>query len=430
MILLATYALLFIALVAISVPIAFALGISTIAAFVANDYSIQLFAQRLWTGLDRFTLVAIPLFILTGELVGGSGILTRLMDFARMLVGRIKGGLFYINILVSMFFGGVNGSAIADTSAIGSMLIKATSDEYKDAETAAAVTACSSIVGPIIPPSIPMLIYAFAAANVSVAGMFLAGVVPGILLGLAFMAASFIIILGKPYPRGGKSITWPERLRIIRRFAVAVVLPVIMVVGIVGGIVTPTEAGCLGILYALVIGFFVTRELTMRAVYRALKRTVIVSAIVMIMVAVGNGSTWLLTIEGVPQLVSDSFRTLTGNPNVFLLLMLLFYVLVGMFIEQAAAMIMLVPVFAPLAGSYGIDPLHFGVFTCLSLAIGLVTPPVGLCLFVSSSIAQVSLHRVFRASVPYLMAMIAVLLLVTYAPQIYLWLPKLFGIQQ
>lgn len=424
------FAFLFIVLVAISIPIAFALGLSTIAAFLIGDYPLQLYAQRLWTGIDKFTLVAIPLFILAGELVSGSGILVRLMDFARLLVGRIKGGLLYINILASMFFGGVNGSAIADTSAIGSMLIKATADEYKDPETAAAVTACSSIVGPIIPPSIPMLIYAFAAANVSVAGMFLAGVIPGILLGVSLMAVTFLITLKKPYARTKVRYTWADVVRISARFIVAAVLPLIMVVGIVGGIVTPTEAGCLGILYALAIGFFVTRELTWRAVYNALRRTVIVTAIVMIMVAVGNGSTWWLSIEGVPQLVSETFRGMTGHPGVFLLLMLLFYVLVGMFIEQAAAMIMLVPVFAPLAESYGIHPLHFGMFTCLALAIGLVTPPVGLCLFVSSSIAQVSLHRVFRAAVPYLGAMILVLLLVTYAPQVYLWVPELFGIRQ
>jgi tripartite ATP-independent transporter DctM subunit len=417
------YTLLFLLLVAVSVPIAFALGLATVAVFAWSDLPVQLFAQRLWTGLDRFSLVAIPFFILAGELMSGSGILARLLDFARLLVGRIKGGLLYMNVLVSMFFGGVNGSAIADTSAIGSLLIKATNREYKDPALAAAVTACSSIVGPIIPPSLPMLIYAFAAANVSVAGMFLAGIVPGVLLGLALLAVTFLIVRGKAYPRDTTRYTARQVLRIILRFGMAAVLPLLMVAGIVSGAATPTEAGCLGILYALLVGFLVTRELSPRTVYAALQRTVVVSSIVLIMIAVGNGSTWLLTISGVPVLTRDAFTFLTADPLVFLLLMLVFYLLVGMFIEQAAAMIMLVPVFAPLAASYGIAPLHFGVFTCLALAIGLVTPPVGLCLFVAGGIARVPVHSVFRAALPYLLAMLAVLLLVTLWPQSFLWLP-------
>ncbi len=421
------YAMLFLVLVAISIPIAFALGLSTLFVFVLTDQPIALFTQRLWTGLDKFTLVAIPFFILAGELMGGSGILLRLLDFARLLVGRIKGGLLYINILVSMFFGGINGSAIADTSAVGSMLIKATKEEYKDPEMAAAVTAVSSVVGPIIPPSLPMLIYVFAAANVSVAGLFLAGIVPGILLGLSMLAVTFFISKKKNYPADNTKYTFKDVIRILLRFSIAAVLPVIMVAGIVGGVVTPTEAGCLGIVYALIIGFFVTKELTMKAVYEALGRTVIVTAIVMIMVAVGNVSTWWLTIEGVPAFISETFQSFTSNAHIFLLLMLIFYLFVGLFIEQAAAMIMLVPVFAPLAISYGIDPIHFGLFTCLALAMGLVTPPVGLCLFVASSIAQVPIQRVFRTSTPYLLAMAVVLVLVTFFPQTFLWIPHMFG---
>jgi tripartite ATP-independent transporter DctM subunit len=429
MIVLILYAFLFLVLIAISIPIAFSLGLSTLVVFFLTDQPIDLFAQRLWTGLDKFTLVAIPLFILSGELMGGSGILIRLLDFARSLVGRIKGALLYINILVSMLFGGVNGSAVADTSAIGSMLIPATKDEYKDPELAAAVTAVSSVVGPIIPPSLPMLIYAFAAANVSVAALFMAGIIPGILLGLAMMMVTFFIVRKKNYPRDNRKYTIREVFTILRRFSVAAVLPFIMVYGIVGGIVSPTEAGCVGVIYALVVGFFITKELTFTAVYNALVRTVMVSAIVMIMVSIGNVATWWITIEGVPKLISSFFQSITSNPDVFLLLMLLLYLFVGIFIEQAAAMIMLVPVFAPLAESYGIDPIHFGLFTCLALAIGLITPPVGLCLFVSSSIAKVSIQKVFRASTPYLMSMVVVLLIVTFFPEIYLWLPATFGLK-
>lgn len=422
------YAILFLILVALSLPIAFALGLSTLAVFAISGHPIDLFTQRMWTGLDKFSLVAIPLFIFAGELMGGSGILIRLMDFARLLVGRIRGALLYINILVSMFFGGINGSAVADTSAVGSMLIKPTVKEYKNPDIAAAVTAVSSIVGPIIPPSLPMLIYVFAAANVSVAGMFLAGVIPGILLGLSLLAVTYGIVKRRQYPKDETRYTWRDVLRIIRRFLVAAILPLIMVVGIVGGIVSPTEAGCIGVVYALIVGFFITRELKWKDVYQAMIRTVMVTSIVMIMVSIGNVATWWLTIEGIPVMISDAFQSITSNAGVFLLLMLLFYLFVGLFIEQAAAIIMLVPVFAPLAVSYGIDPLHFGIFTCVALAIGLVTPPVGLCLFISSTIAKVPLLRTFRASYPYLGALFVVMLVITYVPDLYLWLPRMFGL--
>lgn len=421
------FALLFLILVAVTLPIAFALGLATIAAFLISDYSLQLYAQRLWTGLDKFTLVAIPFFILAGELMSGSGILSRLLDMARMLIGRVKGGLLYINILVSMLFGGINGSAVADTSAVGSLLIKATKKEYNDPELAAAVTACSSIVGPLIPPSVPMLIYAFAAANVSVAGLFLAGIVPGLAVGIALMAVTWYICRGRSFSAEKRSYRKEEIVRVLVRFTTAAVLPVIMVAGIVGGVATPTEAGCVGIVYALLVGFFVTRELTLKAVYAAMTRTVVVSAVVLLLVSVGNATTWWLTVEGVPMMLRDAFSSITSSPVVFLMLMVMLYLFIGMFIEQAAAMIMLVPVFAPLAERFGVDPIHFGLVTCLSLALGLVTPPVGLCLFVAGGIAEAPIHKVFRVSIPYVVATLLVLLVVTFLPESFLWLPRIFG---
>ncbi|MGM0562314.1 MAG: TRAP transporter large permease [Pseudomonadota bacterium] len=424
---LAIYLLSFLALVVISMPIAFALGLSTVLVFWLDGQSFSLFAQRLWTGLDKFTLVAIPLFIFAGELMGGSGILTRLLDFARLLVGRIRGSLLHVNILVSMFFGGINGSAIADTSAVGSMMIKATEREYGDPDLAAATTAVSSVVGPIIPPSIPMLIYAFAAGNVSIAALFLAGVVPGILIGLSLLAVTALVVRKKNYPSLREQYTVLGALRILARFLIAAILPLIMVVGVVGGVATPTEAGCLAIVYALFIGFAVTRELTLRQVYAAMARTVIVTAVVMIIISFGNVSTWWLTIEGMPRAISSFLEGFTESPYVFLAIMLVVYLVIGMFIEQAAAMVMLVPIFAPLATSYGIDPIHFGLFTCLTLALGLVTPPVGLCLFVAGGIAGVPVQAVLRAALPHLLAMLMILLLVTFVPELYLWLPRAFG---
>ncbi|MCB1342694.1 MAG: TRAP transporter large permease, partial [Pseudooceanicola sp.] len=312
-------------------------------------------------------------------------------------------------------------------SAVGAMLIKATEKEYGEADLAAATTAVSSVIGPIIPPSLPMLIYAFAAGNVSIAALFLAGIVPGILLGIALLIATAIIVAGKDWPRDRQRYGLGDVVRITRRFLLAAVLPVIMVAGIVGGFATPTEAGCIAIAYALLIGFLVTRELTVRAVLDAMERTVIVTAVVMIIIAFGNVSTWWLTIEGVPRGVATWVQGVTDSPVGFMALMLAIYLVVGLFIEQAAAMVMLVPIFAPLASHYGIDPVQFGLFTCLTLAFGLVTPPVGLCLFVAAGIAGVPVARVVRAAVPHLVAMMMVILLVGFIPQIYLWLPRWFG---
>ncbi|MEZ5834867.1 MAG: TRAP transporter large permease [Geminicoccaceae bacterium] len=421
------YFLTFVLLIAFSVPIAYALGLSTILVFWVDAQPLPLFTQRLWTGLDKFTLVAIPLFILAGELMGGSGILSRLLDFSRLLVGRIKGSLLHINILVSMFFGGINGSAIADTSAVGSMLIKATEEEYGDAELAAATTAVSSVIGPIIPPSLPMLIYAFAAGNVSIAAIFLAGIVPGVLLGVALLLMTALLVRKRNYPVSRQRYSFMDVFHITRRFLVAAILPVIMVAGIVGGFATPTEAGCLAIVYALFIGFVVTRELSVAHVLVAMERTVIVTAVVMIIISFGNVSTWWLTIEGVPRTISAFVQGFTDSPVVFIGLMLVIYLTIGLFIEQAAAMVMLVPIFAPLASNYGIEPVQFGLFTCLTLAFGLVTPPVGLCLFVSAGIAGVPVQRVAVAALPYLIAMFMVILLVGFVPQVYLWLPRWFG---
>jgi len=422
------YLLMFLVLIAVSVPIAFALGLSSIVVFIVTDQPLALLSQRLWTGLNTFTLVAIPLFILTGELMSSSGILERLLNFSRLILGRIKGSLLYINVLGSMFFGGVNGSAVADTSAIGSMLIPASKKEYKDSELVASITAISSITGPLIPPSVPMLIYAFAASNVSVSALFLAGIVPGILLGLVMLIITYFIVKGKDYPEPEKAnYTGLDILKIIGWFLVSLILPIIMVVGITSGVMTPTEAGTVGVIYAVIIGFFVTKELTFEKLYNAFYRTIITSAIVMIMVSIGHVAIWWLTMEGLPGIVGDTIQATTETPWVFLLIVLFIYLFIGLFIDQTPAMIMLVPILAPLADFYGIDPIQFGIVTVLALAIGLVTPPVGICLFVSSSIAETPIVNVFRASTPYLIGLGFVLILITFIPNIYLWVPRMFG---
>ena len=422
------YLVLFLVLIAVSVPIAFALGVSSVVVFILTNQPLDLLAQRLFTGLNTFTLVAIPLFILTGELMSVSGILEKLLNFSRLILGKIKGALLYINIIGSMFFGGVNGSAVADTSAIGSMLIPASKREYKDPELVASITAISSITGPLIPPSVPMLIYAFAASNVSVSGLFLAGIIPGILIGIGMLIVTYFIVKKKDYPvPEASNYTGKDVLKIIGWFLVALVLPVIMIMGIVSGVMTPTEAGCIGVIYSVLIGFFVTRELTLESLYQALYKTTLTSAIVMIMVSIGHVAIWWLTMEGLPRIVGDAIESFTSSAWIFLLLILIIYLFVGLFIDQTPAMIMLVPIFAPMAVSFGIDPIHFGIVTVFALAIGLVTPPVGICLFVSSSIANVPILNVFKASKYYFVGLLITLLIVTFIPEVYMWIPKMFG---
>lgn len=421
------FLIVFMILVLFSVPIAFSLGISTTIVLLLSGAPVGVIPQRLWTGLDKFAFIAIPFFILAGELMSSSGILTRLLDFARLLVGRIKGGLLQMNILVSMIFGGINGSAVADSSAVGAMLIPATTQEYGDADFAAAVTACSSVVGPIIPPSLPMLIYALAAGNVSIGGLFLAGIIPGMFLGVGMMTIAYFVARRRKYPSDMRRYTYREVIVIIRRFLLAVLLPVIMVGGIVSGIFSPTEAGGIAVFYAIFVGFVVTKELTLKKFYNGVIRTVVITSVVLLMIAISNICTWWLSTQQVPVILGSFINDLTSNHNVFLLMLLGVYLITGLFIEAAAAMIMLVPVLLPIAMSYGIHPIQLGLITCLGLLIGLVTPPVGLCLFITSGIANRPVEKVFVAAIPLIGIEIFVLVIVTYFPQTYLWLPALIG---
>ena len=420
------YLVLFIFLILIGIPIAFSLGISTLLIFMISGAPAGLIPQRMWNGISSFPLVAIPLFILAGELMSTGGILARILDFARLLVGRFKGGLYHVNILISMIFGGLNGSAVADTSAVGALLIKPTVDEYKDPDLAAAVTACSSVVGPIIPPSVPMLVYAFVG-EVSVTEMFSAGMVPGILIGLGLMVVTYLITLRKNYVVQVKPTPFKEVLRIFRRFLLPFLLPLIMIGGIVSGIFTPTEAGCVATLYALVVGFFVTRELTLKKCYNAFLRTAMLTAIVMIMVSVaGVATNWLARMQ-VTLLVAGLFKSITATPGGFWPLYILFLLIIGLFLEQVAAIIMIVPVMLPVALSYGITPVQFGLVTVVTLAAGLVTPPVGLCVYISSGIARRKVEGVFLHALPYLALMVGIIFLLAMFPGIYLWVPKMLG---
>lgn len=423
-----TLLVLFLVTVAIGVPVAFALGVASIVVFtILNPDLLALLPQRIFTGIDLFALVAIPFFILAGELMGGSGILDRILNFSQMVAGRVRGSLAQINILVSMIFGWINGSGVAGASAVGSMLIPRMAETYRNPGFASAVTACSATVGPIIPPSVPMIVYALVATNVSVAGLFAAGVVPGILMGVGLMAVAYLVARHRGYAAAPGTYTWPERLRITGNFTIAALLPVIMVGGIVLGIFTPVEAGAVAVFYALVVGAFVTRTLSRPAVLSALLRTGIISSVVFLMMGVANVASWILTTQQVPMQAAEAIRALTDNPLMFLLLVNILLLIVGFFFDVVAAMVMFGPILIPMATSFGIDPLHFGMIFTLNLVIGLVTPPVGICLFIAAGISRTPIEQVIKESWPFLAWLLVVLAIVTYAPDTYLWLPRMLG---
>lgn len=414
--------------ISLGVPIAFALGIATVAVFLMiNPMLLPLLPQRIFTGLDLFALVAIPFFILAGELMGSSGILDRILSFARVLVGRFRGGLGQVTVLVGMIFGWINGSGVAGASAVGSMLIPRTAKEYNNPGFASAVTACASTIGPIIPPSVPMIIYALVAQNVSVAGLFAAGVVPGVLIAVGMMVVVYLVARKRNYPTDSTTYSLRDKIRISRQFMVGAFLPVIMVGGIMGGIFTPVEAGAVAVLYALLVGLFVTRTLNTAAIYHALKRTGMISSVVFLMMGMANVASWILTTEQIPQMAAEAISSLTSSPWVFLLLINLILLVVGFFFDTVAAMVMFGPLLIPMAETFGIDPLQFGMIFTVNLIIGMVTPPVGLCLFITAGIGKVSIEEVFKEAIPFLLWLLVVLGIVTYLPETYLWLPHMLG---
>jgi C4-dicarboxylate transporter DctM subunit len=417
----------FVTFLLIGTPIAFVLGITGVLGFLVYDPGLlRLVPQRMYAGVDAFPLMAAPFFILAGELMGTSGILSRLIRFAESLVGHVRGGLAHVNIVASMIFAGISGSAIADASALGSALIPAMEKRYKR-DFAAAVCAAAATIGPIIPPSIPMVIYAYVVGRVSIGGLFLAGVVPGILMGLGMMVVVYFIARRRGFEPEARRATALEIAAAFRQAIWAMLMPVIIIGGILGGIFTATEAAAVAVAYAVVVGRFVTRELQWRHVRDALSRTAVVTAVVFLLMATSNIVSWILTATMVPAHLSAMLRELSPSPAVFLLLVNIFLLIVGCLIDNVAAMVMIAPILAPIAAQYGIDPLHFGFVFVLNSVIGVLTPPVGAVLFTVCGIANAPIEKVARESFPLLVWQIVVLFLVTYVPVVALGVPHFFG---
>jgi tripartite ATP-independent transporter DctM subunit len=416
----------FIVSLLIGVPISFSLGVGAVAYLLQKGMSLGIIAQRMFTGLDSIAFIAIPFFIIAGDLMNGAGITKRLVGLSNVLVGRLKGGLAHISIISSMFFGGVSGSAVADASAIGSMMIPPMVESGFDLDFSAAVIASASVMGPIIPPSIPFVVYALLSST-SVAALFLSGVIPGVLIGISLMIVAYFIAKKRNYPRNPKWPTFKEAVQALFQGLVPLLMPVIILGGILSGIFTATEASGIAILYALIIGVLVYRSLSWKKMTEILIASAKLTGVIFLLISASNIFNWSLIIEQVPQKLTMFVSQYIKTPGMLLLVINIVLLIVGTFMEGTAAMIMLVPILLKITAVYSISPIMLGTIVVLNLMIGLITPPVGLCLFVVCGLTKLKIEQLTRAVLPFLAAEIVVLFLVTYIEPLSMWLPRLAG---
>lgn len=418
----------FVVLLLLGVPIAFGIGLAAICTLLAGMPALPAattVAQRMATGLDSFALLAIPFFILAGQLMNRGGIARRLIDFAKSVVGVLPGGLAHVNILASMLFGAISGSAVAAASAVGGVMVPRMDEEGYDRSYGAAVNITSATTGLIIPPSNILIVYSLASGGVSIAALFLAGYVPGLLVGLALMVVAGVLAVQKGYPRQAR-VHPRQALRAFWEAVPSLLMLLVVIGGIVAGIFTATEASAVAVLYALVLAL-AYREVRLGDLPDVLLEAASTTAIVMLLIATSMGFSWVMSYENIPQRVSQGLIALTDNRIVILLLINLLLLFVGTFMDITPAVLIFTPIFLPIVAAMGVDPTHFGIMMVLNLCVGLCTPPVGSVLFVGCGIAGVPITRVVRPLLPFFLAMLVALLLVTFIPALSLWLPGVFG---
>jgi tripartite ATP-independent transporter DctM subunit len=414
----------FLILLIIGFPIAFCLLGGSILYLVIQGYPLTLITQRMFEGMNGFPLLAVPFFVLTGQLMLKGRLLGRMCEFANALIGHIRGGLAMINIVVSLFLGSIIGLAVADAASLGSFLIPMMKDEGYEASFASAVTASSALLGPIMPPSVLMILYAIAVGKTSIAGIFLGAIIPAFMICGAQIVVTYIISFRRGYPKHPRS-TWVQKWKAFKGAALALFLPVIILGGIFGRVFTVTEASAMAALYALIIGFVIHRDIKIRDLPEIITETALTTGLVLILAGASTVTAWIIANE---QVISRIAEPLGQLPVVvFLLLINIFLLLNGCFMDDYASVIIIGPILAPIAWTFGIDPIHIGIIICINLVIGLSTPPFGIVLFVTSPIAKVKLEETVSAAIPLILVSIAVLLLVTYVPSICLFLPRLFG---
>lgn len=410
---------------ALGVPLVFAiLSSSLLALFIVRPGTpLELVPQLFVSGIDNFPLLAVAFFFLAGELMNASGITDRILNFANALVGHVRGGLCQVGILTSMVFAGVSGSAVADAAAVGSVLIPAMKRAGYPAAFSAALIETASVMGPIIPPSIPMIIYA-VLAEASVGRMFLAGIVPGLLIAAGLAALSYVISRRRGFPKGQR-VTAKEFLQTTRDATLAIASPVIILGGILGGVFTATEAGAIAALYVLLLGTLIYRTLDAPGIWKALVTSARGTATVLVILGASSIFAWLVADQKIGQETVKLVFAISREPWIVLLLINLVFFIAGLFLDPLAALIILVPIFLPLSRAIGLDPVHFGLIVVFNLMIGLCTPPVGYLIFLTASLAQAPTMQVIRESMPFVVVLVLVLLLVTYVPAVSLFIPNL-----
>ncbi|MBT5204529.1 MAG: TRAP transporter large permease [Gammaproteobacteria bacterium] len=422
------YFWIFLFLLAASMPVVFALLIGPGLGLALDGEQVfyKTLLSRLYNGLDSFPLMALPFFILAGQIMNAGGITRSIVDFSQAMIGHVRGGLAQVNIGSSLLFAGLSGSAVADASALGKIFIPAMHQNGYSRPFAAAITAASSVIGPIIPPSGIMILYAFIM-NVSVAGLFAAGLVPGVMIAIGLMVMTNYLARKRGYPVANQPVSWRQRGVAFRRTLPALLTPVILLGGILGGVFTPTEAAAVAAVYAILVSVFYLHTLQLKSLFRIFVSSVAQSGIVLLLVGASVAFAWIITVSGLAHTVADGMASISNNVLVLLFLLNIFLLLIGMFLDAGPAVLVLGPVLGPMFISLGIDPLHFAVVMCVNVTVGLATPPMGLVLFVSSAVSRERVETIAVHMLPFLLVEVLVIFLITYFPVLSLALPRWLG---
>lgn len=413
----------------IGAPVIMAIGTAAMAYFfVAPGMASELmmYAHRLFTGMDSFIYICIPLFMLSGELMGYVGLMDKVVDFCRLFVGRFRGGIAYVNVLASMMFGGISGSAIADIAALGPIEISMMESDGYEREMSAALTATTAIQGPVIPPSIPAVMFA-SLTSVSVGAMFIGGVVPGIMLGLAQIIVLYFMGKKKNFPKSDVHYNFKEAVNITLSSLAAIFMILLILGGIVSGLFTATEASAVSVVYVLILGFIVYHNLTLKQIWEAVKKTTASACSIFLIIGFTSIISWILAMENVPTMISNIVYAYNISPYLLLFICNIFFLFNGMWISDSAQLILFAPIFTPIFTSMGVSAIHFGLVMVVNVMIGLITPPYGVGLYTVASVSGCELKKIVRASLPFTAACICVLFLITYFPAFVLTLPRLFG---
>lgn len=410
----------------LNVPVAIALGLAALLTIgFTTNLPLGIITQKAFTSLDSFPLMAIPFFMLAGILMGKGGVSKRLLDLATVMVGWMVGGLAMVTIVSCMFFAAISGSGPATVAAMGSFMIPTMREKNYGAGFAAALTAAAGSIGVIIPPSIPFVLYG-VVAGVSVGSMFLAGIIPGLIIGIGLMVVSYIISKKEGYkPAITERITIKHVGKALYESKWALMIPLIILGGIYGGVFSPTEAAVVAVVYAIIVGVFIHRELTWSDLYKAIVESAIINASTMIIIGLSISFAYIMTLEKVPNTIAQFITSISESHLVILLVVNIFLLIVGMFIDTISALVVLAPILLPIVTNVGVDPIHFGVILVANLAIGFITPPLGVNLFVASSVSKIPLEQIIKGILPFLLMMIITLLVITYVPEMSTWLPSI-----